>query len=298
VVNLQLKILIFLSFLITPLSVLVFPEKKDFIIATIEMISEGWLCLELSILNFYKAKSTNVKLLYILLSVIFLFLGDTLNSARLLGFTQNFVVLSDVLYSGFASFILLFLVLKLELAKIKLKEWILLFFVIMIVDCVISYHYLLAPYYTTNPKLILKISGTVYMAITIIIFSLLLSFSFRVIDRKDFWLLNFLILAFTSDFAIRYQDALSYSFTFSWGEIGWSSTFLGLAWLLHLSKITKDSFFGKPLSIAPLISIRSLLTLFIYGANCLLILGIFTFKLFSIQNAIDISSISLLVFIL
>jgi hypothetical protein len=243
-----------------------------------------------------KNKNLNSGTLSLFASILCVFIADTLNSARLINITTNFALLSDCLYSGFALFLSFFLVLRLNILKRRINEWVWLFLAVFLIDLLLSYKFLLSPYYVTDATLAWKVSGTIYMILTVFILALVLSFAFRVIKRKTFWFCNLLILLFVSDFAIRYQDAFSDATTFSWAEMGWCSSFVGLSWLLHFTK-SKSLFIPQPLLLAPNISIRSLLTLFICGSNSLLLAGILFVKLTAFKNAIDISTMLLLLFL-
>jgi signal transduction histidine kinase len=294
-----LKMLAPLSFLIGPIFVFLSPTNKDIVIAFMEFCAQSWLLIELVLFSLRSKKNKNLdwSTISICASILCVFFADTLNSSRIIKITENYALLSDCLYSGFAFFLLLFLVIKLNIFERKLKEWFWIFLVVFIIDAYLSYWFLLAPYFLTPVTLAWKISGAIYMILTIFIFALILPFAFRVPDRKIFWFLNLLILLFVSDFAIRYQDAFVDTTKFSWAEIGWYSAFLGLAWLTHFSQSKRNIFVSQPLILAPFISIRSLLTLSICSANNLLLIGMLSFNLYTVQTAIDISSVLLLLFL-
>jgi signal transduction histidine kinase len=294
-----LKLASLLSFLIAPFVLFFIPSIKDITIASLEIVAEFAILTQL-VSYFYRTKNNNsleYSTICIFNSIWFVFWADTLNSLHILKITDNFALLSDWLYSGFAFFLLLFLIIKLEIFKRRFEEWGWIFLGMFILDGFVSYWYLFAPYALTDVSLAWRTSGAVYIVITALVFALILPFVFRISGSRTFWFFNLVILLLTSDFAIRYMDTFIPNPVFSWAEIGWCSTFIGFAWLIHFGKHEESLFFPRPLVLAPFISIRSLLTLCICGANILFLIGIFIVKLYSVQTAIDISDTLLLLFV-
>lgn len=276
------------------------PTIKDAVIATAEFVAELFLLVDLVILFLHsrKRKPFYWDIILLNISILFLFSADTIYSARLIKITAHYGFFADCMYTGFATFLLLFLLNKLNIYKRNFHEWGWVFIVIFIVDSVLSYNYLLLPYYKfSNDSLPWKINATIYMTLSISIFSLVLPFAFRASNRIIFWFLNFILLLLVADFAIRYQDAFIDTSTFSWAELAWCSSFIGLAYLFYSPKNKKELFITRCYSLSPFISIRSLLTLFIGGANSLLLFSMLCINLYSFHTAVDISSTLLLLFL-
>ena len=295
-----LNSLVVTSFLIAPFAVIAMPESKDGIIASVEFCAELWLLMNLLILcfQFQKVAKLDRGMILITASMVCLFCADSIYSMQIVGLIEEYSILVDCLYSGFAGFLLAFLLRKLSVFQRRFTEWGWIFLAAFLVDSILSYSFLLEPYYRLSfDSLPLKINGTLYMVLTIFIFSLIFPFAFRVAERKTFWFLNFIILFLTADFAIRYQGAFVSMSAFSWAEFAWCCSFMGLAWLLHLSKNRQELFMSQPYVLAPFVSIRSLLTLSICGVNSLFLIGILWLKTYSPDTAIDLAGILLLLFL-
>ncbi len=294
------KIFFLTGFLVIIFIAMTMPTIKDTAIACVEYIAELILLISLTAysLKSKKDKSLHLEVIFLNISILFLFLADTIYSTRLIKITTHFGLLADCMYTAFAIFLILFLLSKLNIYKKKFYEWGWVFIVISIIDATLSYLYLMKPYYhLSSDSLAWKINGTAYMILTTFIFSLVLPFSFRVANRVVFWFLNFILLFLVSDFAIRYQDAFVDTSTFSWAELGWCSALMGLAYLFCFPQNKKELLANKIYSLAPFISIRTLLTLCIGGANSLLLMSMSCINLYSFRNAIDISSSLLLLFL-
>lgn len=286
-------------FFLIPFGVSFFSKNKNIFTALVEATGELFLLIQLIIFCFFsKVKPRlNLSLISILISITSVFIADTIYSARIINLSTQYGLVADYLYTSFALFLSIFLVERLNILNRKFSEWGWVFLAAFIIDGVISYYFLLKPYYAINDPLLWEINGTVYMVITIFIFALIVAFAFRIMDKIAFWFLNLLLLLLTSDITIRYQDAFMDSHVFSWAEPGWSAAFIGLACLVFLSKSNKNLFISKNLILAPFISVRSLLTLAICGANALFLIGILIVNLYSIQTALDVTRILFLLFI-
>lgn len=294
-----LRILFSLCFLIAPLVTHAMQTTKDIIIALIEFSVELYLLTELILfcVQSKRNKTLDWSTISICAAIFCIFIADTLYSTHLIKITNNYSFLSDCLYTGFAIFLIAFLLNKLNIFNRKFYEWGWISLAVFIIDVFFSCWFLIVPYYATTDTLAWKINGTIYMVLTTFIFALILPFVFRVLDRKTFWFLNLLLLLLTADIAIRYQDAFVDTFVFSWAEPAWCLAFMGLAWLTYFSKSSQDLFVSQPTILAPFISIRSLLTLAICGANILFLIGILVVKLYFFKTALDVSRILFLLFI-
>jgi signal transduction histidine kinase len=295
-----LKLSILLSFLIAPVAILAMPESKDLILTVVELGTQLWLLVNLGILcsQTWGRSKPDSAIYLLLLSIFCVFCADVIYCSIVLGISAEFALLGDCFYSGFALFLLLFLVKKLNVFQRDFREWGRLFIAALAVDSFLSYWFLLEPYYRLDPEgLAMRINGTIYMGITICIFALIFPFSFRVSERRTFWFLNFIILLLTADFAIRYQGAFIGMYTLSWAEFGWCFAFIGLAWLLQLSEGRETIFEENPYTLAPFVSVRSLLTLSICAVNCLFLIGVLLLKTYSLDTAMELTSILMLLFI-
>lgn len=198
------KIALF-SFLFPPMMVVAFPAFKDVVISASELMGELFILFGLFsfLLKSQEDKKFNFDLIFIFISIVFVFLADAIYGARILKLTTRCGLLDDFLYSGFSTCLAVFLINKLKIFSYKFKDWGWAFLAICLIDAILSYLFLLSPYYCSSDALPWKINATIYMGLTISIFSIALTFVFRVSDRKTFWFLNLLILLFSTDFAIR-----------------------------------------------------------------------------------------------
>jgi signal transduction histidine kinase len=297
-----LKFLCPLSLIITPLIALAFPAIKDFAIASIEFCAESCLLIQVTLfcIHLKKNKKLNWGAVSFCISIFCIFFADSLYSARVINITYNYSLLSDCLYTFFSIFLALFLIQKLDISNRKFNEWGWIFLGTFIIDIFLSYWFLLSHYFAMNATLldlISTITGTIYAVITAFIFALILPFAFRISNRSLYWLLSLLLLLLMADFSIRYHDVFINPATFPWTESIWCSTFIGLAWLVYFCQDKEKLLVSRNPELAPLISIRSLLTLAICGANILFLIGILFIKMYSFQTAIDISSVLFVLFV-
>ena len=167
------------------------------------------------------------------------------------------------------------------------------FVLIFIFQLFLVYKYLLQPYCATDVSLVWKINAIFYFTLSSVIFAFILPFSNRVNDRTTFWFLNTILLLLTEILQFFYQDIFIDNHQFSWAESIWRSTLIGFVWFAYFSFDRNDLFIPNDLQFAPLISIRRLLPIAIFGANTILLAGILILKKTVLENAMDISNLLL-----
>lgn len=161
-----------LSLAIIPLAIFLLPSYKDKIIACTELCAESSILIQLALLCLRSRKRVKFdwSVLVMSTSIICIFFADMIYSARLIKITNNYGLLSDCLYTGFAAFLMLFLFIKLDIFKRKFHEWGWIFLAAFFIDAFFSFKFLLSPYYLTADPLAWKINGTVYMILTTFIY--------------------------------------------------------------------------------------------------------------------------------
>ncbi len=291
--------LFYISLLTAPGLIILFPNDKNTTLACIEFIAELTLLGQLTLSLIKKSKNFNQSNILIFLSMLCLFLADSIYNLQVLKFiNKDYDFIADILFSVFSIFLMLFLIKKLNIGNRKIVVWIIPFLMILIIKMTLVYQFLLSPYYLTQTSAAYKINETVYFIISSIIFSLILSFSIRITDRTTFWFLNSILLLLMSNFAISYHDSFLDANTFSWAESAWCATIIGFIWSAHLcNKQDQELFITRNLSLASFFSIRSLLPLAIFSVNICLLIGILLFKTPFLETAIDVSSLLLLLFL-
>ncbi len=107
------NIFILTSFSIGLALLFLFPLWKDYVISTLEITTEIWLLLELT-LFYFRSKKNHLNTALICFSIFFLLIADVMNGLQILKITDSHDLIADYSYVLFALFLLIFLIFKLN----------------------------------------------------------------------------------------------------------------------------------------------------------------------------------------
>lgn len=290
----SINILFFFSLLLPQGIVLLMGPYKDISLALIELCAELTLLSQLVAFPIKQQPRLSRGHGYMLLSLCCLLIADCIYNAHVLRWIgEQFTLLGDFCFSGFMLFLLFFIIYQLRIPHRPWHEWVLPFIVLFVSQMWLVYLFLLEPYYLTDESFAWKANTTFYFAVSSAIFSIILPCSNRINDRISFWFLNAILLLLTANYAIFYQDAFVSDTHFSWSESIWCTTLIAFVWFAYFSFERHALFIPRDIRFSPIMSIRSLLPLAIFGANSILLVCILFLKQSFIANAVDVSNLLL-----
>lgn len=229
-------------------------------------------------------------------SIAFVMAADALYNFRILfsewgerGTLYHFIL--ETLYPLFALSLAGALASGLNLRRRSLNEWIWIGLPAFLFYEYLTFVYLTIPALYPN-SVFLNIAMSLYNVGTGLVFAICLPFSLRSTDRQAYGFFQLVILILISDVAIRFQTSFVDMRTYSWAEAGWCLGWVGLFALVARSS-NPLNLLSRSLVLAPLHSFRSLFAIAVCGANVLLLIGVISFRIHALDDAVD-ASLSLL----
>ena len=158
--------------------------------------------------------------------------------------------------------------------------------------------FILIPFEHRIPPLPLpsRILNPTYSALTVGLTALLTPLTLRCIHGPRFILAQVFLFLIAADFAIRYQSAFGGTISLGWAEPGWAIALSTIATLIIINPLP-ELFGRKATSPAPWSSIRVLFALAIGLANLLMLSCILLINLFTVKNAVSLSTILLILYV-
>lgn len=150
----------------------------------------------------------------------------------------------------------------------------------------LQYHFVLRPAtaWSLRPG-IFDVTSGVYAGLSSWVVVRALETSLRSLSRRDHLVCQSLLLAYASDFAIRYHSSSTNSCGGSWAEAGWAAGMTIMAATLALSAFYGGLPGATPATLARLFSLRTLVGGVSFFANSTLLGGVLLWDLWVVHDA-------------
>ncbi len=300
-----LKLMMLLSFLLAPASMIFLPEIKDQTLAIVEFVSQlAILAILFPKIRKFKGadlwinQKTNILFFF---AVLFVFIADGFHNLLVMGLCPMLVfwplfILNQFCYTLFACFMSALVCVSLGIPKRrKLKEWLPIATPFIAFSAWCLFYFILIDFYFTDDLLFFKINATVFGLICSGLTGLVLPFSMWTVKRKNLWFFQIVIIALAADYGIRHHDP-TYEGTLPWAEAGWCIAFVGFAWHAYIYR-KSQLLLDIDQELAPKISVRSLMTVAVGGANVAMLASILFLGVIRVSNGNDVTRVALLLLV-
>lgn len=284
-----------------PLISLFMPNRDNFLVYY-ELLTETAVVLFLAV-KFKKGLSSGnrpeAKIASIFLAFCALLIADTIYNWRVVNNITAYDFLKCFGEANYSAFMLFLLTASfLSLGKL-LKRPLFLSAVMLVFILVggLNLYFIVIPFEFRVPRfpLFSLIANPLYSLLSSLLAALTIPYVLRLNRYRSFAFFQAILLLAASDFAIRYQSAFTGTNLLGWAEPGWAAAIGAMATLIFFSKDTRD-IFEEQGRAAEWLSVRVLFSLAVGLANILLLCCVLLINAYTMRNAVDLSSILLILF--